>query len=1089
MGKSSIAIESSIFLNNDSQDLNNCSRSVFSSCRNQKNEIDSSDSETENKVTNGELEINLHELFDKDQHAILEIIPKSIQNEKSQDCFHKLLRESEIIPQLKPDYDTIHELNQNFNLKKIAKVFRNSTIFDGKNPVLNTDNKKDIKLLNMINSMKINQIFVKLMHTRLDFKIFVQKIIKENGITDIVKNNLESKYEKNKPKSKIPTTILAPSFLEELNSSDYQINFTGYAEKIFLKKNDNSFTISGQIDSYKNEYLSQYGTFIIQEKQLNKRTSSLSKKFEYTGKKKMRINIEDVPKIDWKINPWQLQETLISAENKDDFLLHLMNQRFHKKVSKLETGDFFHKEFIVAYEPPDDERLNLENFNNLKDNAKELASINPLFVKLSNDGQMKLKTSNMGIDLFGNSIKKNCTSENVVSEDHGLKKPEVKYQNEVNKFEDFITYEKNKLRKNEIIRLHERARSCEGRNSGGQGCNKIWRSKFYQSYREILLVNLYKAWLKNNEIKLKDLVACPSLLEAYNKINIPWYLRKFRYKLTEKLDSIMKTFESQINLIISEKHDQYNYYKKAIDIYNQQKSNTDERKTDSLKNLEALVQFIIRNDIPIDNENKGLVGNLHCRKTAKDLPEVKKLFRYAKKTKNPYLNIVNENKLIKSSQNSKTCLEVIDEDEPKPKVQREHDYFDIKNPNYLKKKDFKMIYKEFLPFQKIFIEIIDSEVNLSRYCTRISTGFIKNCLEKEKQTKKSKEILLKLLNLQQKKQNQEIDLKEQHEHIKEPKRNLEIGLKTKSSSFVQIGKEKSEIVRKPQNNNQIKGLRIKNLKIKDYNPVNKSVPITPFNKKNLVKGTYGFSPIKEVKVFTHSSHNDINMWDKSDINTANPSNIEIKKLELSSQDNKNYSIKSSNYSDETRKDLNQEKEVIPNESVESTSMKDYNPFKRKETLFKENSISKKVDSESNSSVDSFSSLISDDENKNLQRSNMMKKATMKLISNNSKNVTITNSRNALTPRNQADKEKIQIIIPKKQEKTFQVLENLSPSRSRFNHTKNLIQNSTMTEKLSLHMQNLFNKEKLNNSPTNKNNNKSPNSKKKQKNRDSDQEIM
>jgi hypothetical protein len=69
-------------------------------------------------------------------------------------------------------------------------------------------------------------------------------------------------------------------------------------------------------------------------------------------------------------------------------------------------------------------------------------------------------------------------------------------------------------------------KSCEGRASGGPGAQKLKKFKFFKTYQQILVENLYKKWLKENQLTVDDLIRDPALVKAFDRIPVPWYLKR-----------------------------------------------------------------------------------------------------------------------------------------------------------------------------------------------------------------------------------------------------------------------------------------------------------------------------------------------------------------------------------------------------------------------------------------------------------------------------------------------------------------------------------------------------------------------------------
>lgn len=94
-------------------------------------------------------------------------------------------------------------------------------------------------------------------------------------------------------------------------------------------------------------------------------------------------------------------------------------------------------------------------------------------------------------------------------------------------------------------------KSCEGRASGGPGTQKLKKFKFFKTYQQILIANLYKKWLKENQLTVDDLKKDPALVKAFDRIPVPWYLK--RQFPQPKLQAVMTRIKRFLTRTLTEK--------------------------------------------------------------------------------------------------------------------------------------------------------------------------------------------------------------------------------------------------------------------------------------------------------------------------------------------------------------------------------------------------------------------------------------------------------------------------------------------------------------------------------------------------------
>jgi hypothetical protein len=94
-------------------------------------------------------------------------------------------------------------------------------------------------------------------------------------------------------------------------------------------------------------------------------------------------------------------------------------------------------------------------------------------------------------------------------------------------------------------------KSCEGRVSGGPGSQKLKKFKFFKTYQQILIGNLYKKWLKENQLTVNDLIRDPALMKAFDRIPVPWYLK--RHFPQPKLQAVMKRIKHFLTSTLGKK--------------------------------------------------------------------------------------------------------------------------------------------------------------------------------------------------------------------------------------------------------------------------------------------------------------------------------------------------------------------------------------------------------------------------------------------------------------------------------------------------------------------------------------------------------
>jgi hypothetical protein len=100
---------------------------------------------------------------------------------------------------------------------------------------------------------------------------------------------------------------------------------------------------------------------VKRNKLLQKKSNSVSKNFVHASNKKpeqILLDVENISSDKWILNPIDLQKFLSSGmmEFKTQSLMHMIKQRYQKRVSNLDQSDFFEDEFIVQVDQ-DEEAL------------------------------------------------------------------------------------------------------------------------------------------------------------------------------------------------------------------------------------------------------------------------------------------------------------------------------------------------------------------------------------------------------------------------------------------------------------------------------------------------------------------------------------------------------------------------------------------------------------------------------------------------------------------------------------------------------------------------------------------------------------
>lgn len=96
---------------------------------------------------------------------------------------------------------------------------------------------------------------------------------------------------------------------------------------------------------------------VKRNKLLQKKSNSVSKNFVHAVKGKpeqILLDVENISSDKWILSPIDLQKFLSTGmmEFKTQELMHMIKQRYQKRVSNLDQSDFFEDEFVVQVDQP-----------------------------------------------------------------------------------------------------------------------------------------------------------------------------------------------------------------------------------------------------------------------------------------------------------------------------------------------------------------------------------------------------------------------------------------------------------------------------------------------------------------------------------------------------------------------------------------------------------------------------------------------------------------------------------------------------------------------------------------------------------------
>ena len=425
--------------------------------------------------------------------------PQEIKREDDkniQEQFNKLLMKIPNLSFPKLELSLGKILNENILAKSRDQAYNNNTYV--------YESFKQRQGLNVKNPDEFdeNRCFKNMCRISKHFKTFFSKEISNDENFDEILLSEESECSEDEEENFL--------FIKEAYSAlDYLIGKTN--QERFIKK---GLALRMFIGLNKEKYRLD----LIKEKQLNKRTNSLTRNFRYVSsefeKKKTKNgvdlqNYENLKELNhnrWLISPMEFDKLLADGkiESKREYLLYQIRQKYEKVHKNQNESDYFEDKYVIECDQ------DVESSNGLTNRASKQTSR-----ETSKFGAL-LTPLNLNTTMSMNSNKNNSKD------------------TEMGRFGNYVLYKKQRNAYNGMgVDLVAREKSCECHCCGGSSGHKYDNAKHLKTYKDYLINDFYKSILKKNRISLDDLVLSENLVKLVDSVSIPWYLQK-NYRICDK---------------------------------------------------------------------------------------------------------------------------------------------------------------------------------------------------------------------------------------------------------------------------------------------------------------------------------------------------------------------------------------------------------------------------------------------------------------------------------------------------------------------------------------------------------------------------